>query len=276
MKKCTIALFMLMACSAMQAQVQLPQPSPTQTLKQDFALGSIEVKYSRPAAKGRKVFGDLVPFGKLWRTGANAATLIRFTEPVEINGNKIDTGTYAMYTVPGTDSWDIILNRGVKNWGVDGYKESEDVVRFKATTNRNANKIENFTMQFANVMPASCDLQLLWEKTIITIPIMANIKERIRKDIEAAMATDKKPYWQAVQFYNEWDNNVPKAIGYAEEAVKENPKAYWVWLYKARMEKASGNKAAAMASSKTSLELAKAAKNADYIKMNEDLQKSLK
>src|SRR5450631_522122 len=97
------------------AQVRMPQPSPTQTLKQDFGLGTIELTYSRPNAKGRKIYGDLVPYNKLWRTGANAATTIRFTDLVEMGGRRIDTGTYVMYTIPGIDSWDIIINKGIKN-----------------------------------------------------------------------------------------------------------------------------------------------------------------
>ena len=131
MKKITIVLSSLLIAATMNAQVKMPAPSPGQTIKQDFALGTIEVKYSRPVAKGRKVFGDLVPFNKLWRTGANGATIIKFTDAVEIKGKRIDTGSYALYTIPGTDTWEIILNKGVTNWGVDGYKESEDVARFK-------------------------------------------------------------------------------------------------------------------------------------------------
>ena len=118
------------------AQVKMPAPSPTQTVKQDFGIGTIELTYSRPSIKGRKIFGDLVPFNKLWRTGANAATKIVFSEPVEMGGKKVDTGTYVLYTIPGIDSWEVILNKGLKNWGTDGYKETEDVVRFKVEIGR--------------------------------------------------------------------------------------------------------------------------------------------
>ena len=119
MKKIAIACLALFATASINAQVRMPAPSPTQTIKQDFALGSIEVKYSRPAAKGRKVMGDLVPYNKLWRTGANAATLIKFTDAVEIQGKRVDTGSYVLYTIPGTDTWEVILNKGLNNWGVD-------------------------------------------------------------------------------------------------------------------------------------------------------------
>jgi len=269
------ALFLFLA-GTICAQVQMPAPSPTQTVTQQFALGSIEVKYSRPMAKGRKVFGDLVPVNKLWRTGANAATTIRFTDAVEIKGKKIDSGTYALYSIPGIEAWEIILNKGVNNWGMDGYKEAQDVVRFKVEPVKLNKKLESFTIQFNDVKPESCELQLMWEKTAVTIPVHANIKERLRKQLAAALQTDKKPWFEAAQFYNEYDHNISKALEYAGKAVEENPKAFWIWLYKARIEKDAGKTAAALASSQESLALAKAAKNDDYIKMNVELQKTLK
>jgi hypothetical protein len=276
MKKITLALSAFLIAGVVTAQVKMPAPSPTQTIKQDFALGSIEVKYSRPAAKGRKVFGDLVPFKQVWRTGANGATLITFSSPVEIKGNKIDTGTYALYTIPGDENWEIILNKGVKNWGSDGYTESDDVARFKVESNKLDKKVESFTIQFAEVKPESCDLQIMWDKTVVTLPISANIRGTIRAQLNEAMKTDKKPYWQAAQYYNEFEKNNAKALEYVTGAVNETPNAFWIWLYKARIEKEMGNKTAAMASANKSLELAKEAKNNDYIKMNQDLLKSLK
>jgi hypothetical protein len=258
------------------AQVKMPQPSSTQTIKQDFGMGAIELTYSRPTAKGRKIFGDLVPFNKLWRTGANAATKIVFTDAVELGGKKVDTGTYVLYTIPGVDSWEIILNKGLTNWGIDGYKETEDVIHIKAEPAKSNTKLETFTMQFANIKPESCDLQLLWEKTLVSIPVTTNIKDRLRAQIEAAMQTDKKPYWQAAQFYKEYDNNLTKALDNINNAIEANDKAFYMWLYKARIQQEAGDKAGAKVSAKKSLELAKAAKNDDYVKMNEDLLKKLK
>jgi len=276
MKKMTLALFAAgCICAVAGAQVKMPQPSSTQTIRQDFGMGAIELTYSRPNAKGRKIFGELVPYNKLWRTGANGATKIVFTDAVELGGKKIDTGTYVLYTIPGVDSWEVILNKGLKNWGIDGYKETEDVIRFRAEPTKTKGKLETFTMQFANIKPESCELQLLWEKTMVTIPITTNIKDRLRSQIEAAMQTDKKPYWQAAQFYNEYDNNQAKALENCTKAIAENDKAYWMLLYKAKLQKEMGDKAGAKESAKKSLELAKEAKNDDYVKMNEDLLKKL-
>jgi hypothetical protein len=258
------------------AQVKMPAPSTTQTIKQDFGLGAVEVIYSRPNTKGRKVFGDLVPYGKLWRTGANAATSIKFTEPVEIGGKKIDSGTYVLYTMPAGESWEVILNKGLTNWGVDGYKESEDVCRFTVESMKMKTKLETFTMQFAEVKAESCELHIMWEKTAVAIPITTNIKDKVRAQIEAAILAGKKPYWQAAQFYNEYDVNKAKALENCTKAAQENPKAYWVWLYKARIQKDMGDYTGAKESATKSLELAKEDKNDDYVKMNEDLLKKLK
>lgn len=258
------------------AQVKMPAPSPTQIIKQDFAIGTIELTYSRPVAKGRKIYGDLVPYNKLWRTGANAATKIVFSDAVEVGGKKVEAGTYVLYTIPGLESWEVILNKGLTNWGVDGYKESEDVARFKLEPMKMKNSLESFTMEFSDVKPETCSLDIKWEKTAVSIPIVANFKNEVRAQIEAAMKTDKKPYWQAAQFYNEYDKNLPLALENATKAAEENKEAFWIWIYKAKIQKEMGDKAGAMASSKQSLALAEAAKNDDYVKMNKGLQKSLK
>ena len=277
MKK-TLLLSIAISCFALlsMAQVKMPAPSPTQTIKQEFGIGTIELTYSRPSIKGRKIFGDLVPFNKLWRTGANAATRLVFSEPVEIGGKKIDSGTYVLYTIPGYDTWEVILNKGLDNWGIDGYKETEDVVRFKVEPAKMKSKLESFTMEFAEQTAESCSLNIKWEKTSVAIPVVANFKDKVRAQIEAAMKSNKKPYWQAAQFYNEYDKNLPVALDNVSQAIDQNKEAFWMWIYKAKIQKDMGYKAGAMESSKKSMELATAAKNDDYVKMNKDLQKTLK
>ncbi len=258
------------------AQIKMPAPSPAQTIQQDFGLGSIEIIYSRPNAKDRKIYGDLVPYNKLWRTGANAATKIIFTDAVELGGKKIDTGTYVLYSIPGVDSWEIILNKGLGNWGIDGYKEGQDVLRFKVVPQKIRTNYETFTMQFANIKPQSCDLQILWEKTAVNIPVTSNVKERLKIQIDKALQSDKKPYWQAAQFYKEYDENLNKALEYSTKAIEENKKAFWIYLYKAKIQQEMGDKSGAKITAQKSLELAREANNDDYVKMNEELIKKLK
>ncbi|MFT3908277.1 MAG: DUF2911 domain-containing protein [Ferruginibacter sp.] len=276
MKKLLLINFLTFIFLNSFAQVKMPAPSPTQTIKQDFAIGSIELKYSRPSAKGRAVFGELVPYNKLWRTGANAATVISFSDPVEINGKRVDSGSYALYTIPGVESWEVILNKGITNSGVAGYKESDDVLRFRCEPFKLKKKLETFTMQFGNIKSESCDLDIMWEKTMITINIESKIREKLKAQLEAAALTDKKSYWQAAQFYTEYESNTTKALDNVTKALAENPKAFWMWLYKAKIQKEMGDKAGAKESAKKSLELATAEKNEDYIRMNEALLKKLK
>ncbi len=278
MKKTFLAVFAFTALFFYNsyAQVKMPAPSPTQTIKQDFAIGNIELTYSRPSAKGRKVFGDLVPNGKLWRTGANEATKIVFSNPVEFAGKKIDAGTYVLYTIPSEESWDIILNKGLTNWGTEGYKETEDVARVKVIPAKIKNMVETFTIQIANIKPQSCDIEIQWEKTSVTIPVIANIKDKLKAQLEESLQKDeKKPYWQAAQFYFEYDENLPKALENVSKAAETDPKAYWILVYKAKIQKAMGNMKGAMESSKASMALAKEDGNEDYVKINKDLQKTL-
>src|SRR5829696_2494017 len=143
--------------------LRTPQPSTTQTIKQDLGIGSVELSYSRPGMKGRKIFGDLVPYGKVWRTGANSATRIKFSDDVTIGGQLLKAGEYAIYTVPGEKEWEFIINKGSANWGTE-YKQEDDIVRVKATPVKLDQTVESFTMQFANVKSNSTDLQLMLTK----------------------------------------------------------------------------------------------------------------
>src|SRR6202795_4934016 len=132
MKKCIIITIIVLNLSQIaQAQVKMPAPSPTQTILQDFGLGKIELTYSRPGIKGRQLFGEkseLVPLGKPWRTGANAATKIHFSDNVSIGGKTLDTGSYVIYTIPNKVQWDVVLSKGNAYPGSEGFKESDDVV----------------------------------------------------------------------------------------------------------------------------------------------------
>ena len=272
--KRSLAIFLIITfvfTHGLYPQVKFPSSSPVQTIKQEFALGTIELTYSRPSTGGRRVFGDIVPYGKLWRTGGNTTAKLSFSEPIEIYGRKLDSGAYALYMIPGLESWEIIINKGTKNTGTDGYKESEDVIRFKVDPIKTKTRTESLSLQFANIKPESCELHVMWEKKLIVIPISANIKEKIRAQIDAAMLTDKKPYWQAAQFYNEYDLNFNKALDNVNKATENNPKAYWMFLYKAKIQRELGDNAGAIISSRISLELSKEANNDDYVKMGEKM-----
>lgn len=279
MKKILLPLITLLACNFLNAQVQLPQLSPTATVIQNFGIGKITLVYSRPSVKERTLFADnsdLAPLGKLWRTGANQATKLNFSEPVTFGGKNIDTGSYALYTIPAAGEWEIILNKGVNNGGTNGYKESDDVARFKVPAENSTDlNVETFTMEFLNIKAESCDLALLWGNTMIAIPITNNFKDKSRASIETAMKGNDKPYWQAASFYYEYDKDYAKALDNINHALETNKDAYYMYMLKARIQKAINDNTGAKASAEKTIQLATTAKNDDYIKQANDLLKTL-
>jgi hypothetical protein len=275
MKKIVLLLSLFVSMGAMAQGIKTPAPSPTQTIKQDFALSSIELNYSRPLAKGRKIFGDLVPFGAMWRTGANGATKVTFGEDVKVGGVAVKAGSYALYTIPNANEWEVILNKGVNNGGLSGYKADEDVARFKVPSMSLPFSLESFTMIIADVMPNSANIQILWENTAVSIPVEANIDANVMKQIDAAMNVDNRPYFAAASYYFDNGKDMAKALEWANKAVEAQPKAYWVAHLKAKIQAKMGDKAGAKATALKSIELAKEAGNPDYVALNEKLIKTL-
>ena len=272
-----VAAFVTMFASA---QIKMPQASTTQKITQDFGMGSIELTYSRPNIKGRtalKEKSELAPLGSLWRLGANAATKIKFTDKVTIGGTELEAGTYVIYAIPGKEIWDVIINKGVNNWGTDGYKEAEDVVRVKVKAQKAANFAETFTMQFANIAAETCELHMAWAGVQVAVPISTNIKDRVRAQVEKALAADAvqaNTYNTAASFYYEFDKDYNKALVNITKAVEANKEAYWMFLLKARIEKGLGDKVSAKASAQKCIDIA-TGKNADYVTFANELIKSL-
>jgi hypothetical protein len=270
-----VAVCLLTASASMGQGIKMPAPSPTQTIKQQFALSAVEVTYSRPLAKGRTVMGDLVPYDKLWRTGANNATKITFGEDVKLNGQPVAAGSYALYTVPSKNGWEIVLNKGLKNWGVDGYKKEDDVVRFQTEAQDLPFAVESFMILFENVRPTTMTMMLAWEKTIVPVEITADIDGKVMAQIDSAMATPKKPYFSAASYYYESGKDLKKALSWADAATQEAPKAFYIFHLKAKIQARLGDKAGAKATAQQSIALAKEAKNDDYVALNEKLLANL-
>lgn len=260
-----------------EAQINMPAASPTQKITQAFGMGTIEITYSRPNINNRSLMkenSDLAPLNKLWRTGANAATRIKFTDNVTIGGKQLDTGAYVIYTIPGKEYWDVILNKGLNNWGTDGYKEAEDVVRVKVKAEKLNNAIETFNIQIGNVGYESCDLQISWGNTLVRLPISTNVKDRLRAQVEKALSAEKvnpSVYWNAANFYYEWDKDMNKALTSVNKATEASPNAFYMFLLKARIQKNLGDKVSAKASAEKCIELATVAKNDEYVKMAKEL-----
>jgi hypothetical protein len=262
------ALGVVVTTFAQAPKVDFPAASPACTLKQRVGLTDIEIVYSRPCVKGRKIFGGLLPYGEVWRTGANNATKIIFSTPVKINGAEIPAGTYALFTIPGEEEWTIIINKGSAQWGAYKYSDKDDVVRVKAKPAKLPFHVESFLIDINGISDESATMYLAWEHELTSTLV---------PQIEAVMASDEKnkPYFQSATFYYEHGQDLKKASEWVDAAIKQREWHNVVHL-KAKILAKLGDKEGALVAAKRSLEMATKAKDAGYVKMNEDLIASLK
>lgn len=259
MKKISLSLFMsaMLASAAFAQDFKMPAASPSATINQEFSTSKIEVTYSRPSAKGRKVFGDLVPFGKEWRTGANGATKITFGEEVSFGGKIVPAGTYSIYTVPGASEWKVMLNPETENWGLSGYDQSKNIASVSVKPSKTGNKVESFTISLDNLTKNSCDLNLAWENTKVVVPIKADNDGRIEEYLQSALNSDKPPYLVAARYYFEKDKNLEQALDYSNKAIEGNPKAFYMHWVKAEILSKMGKHQEAVAEAKIAADGAK-------------------
>ena len=256
-----------------QSSLKLPALSPTAKISQDFSISSIEINYSRPSMRGRKIFGDLVPYGKVWRTGANSATKIKIGEDMEIAGQKIKAGEYAIYTIPDKDSWRIILNTGTGNWGTDGYSKENDIARFTVKPGKLEEDVQTFTINITDITFNTCKIEMVWERTKVVLPVVANNSEAVETNINKALNHPPTvPYFQAASYYYETNQKTDLASSYVNKALEQDSKAFYIWYLKARIEKRLGHNDEAIAAAKKSMEMAKgSAFENDYINNNTKL-----
>jgi hypothetical protein len=257
-------------------QLSIPSPSPTQDLKQDFGLSFIELNYSRPGVKGRTIFGDLVPYDKVWRTGANGATTLEFGEPVIIAGTKIPAGKYGLLSIPGKTAWTFIITKQLDVTNPANYHESDDVVRVTAPVNNLNFSLETMTMDFANMSARSCDLELIWSNVAVRFAIQNNVDSTIMSRIDETMNKDNRPYYAAAMYYMNNGKDLNQALKWFTTATQQNPDAYFMFYQKAQCEAKLGKKKDAMETAQKGIDLAKKANNADYVSLNEKLIASLK
>ena len=257
-------------------QLNTPQPSPTANIKQNFALSSIEISYSRPGVKGRKIFGDLVPYGKVWRTGANNATTISFGEDLMIAGKKIEHGKYGLLTIPGETEWTFIITKQDTVTSPAQYSQDLDVVRVNAQPATLPFSIETMMINIDNIKSNSCVIGLAWDNVYVSFEVTADVDSKVMKQINDVMKGDNRPYFGAAFYYIENGKDLNKAVEWLDKAYAQTPEGFWILYQKARALKMLGKKADAIATSNKSIEIAKIAKNDDYVKLNEDLQKAMK
>ena len=265
----TIAAVILFSADA---QLKTPAPSPPQTIKQDFGLSAIELSYSRPGMKGRKIFGDLVPYGKIWRTGANNATTITFGDDVIIGGTKVPAGKYGLLTIPDKDNWTLIITKQLDiTTNISAYKQDQDAVRVIVNPMKMKESMETFTMQFANIKPTSCELDLMWDNIAVAMPITTDVETKVMAQIDQLMNKDNRPYYNAALYYLENGKDLKQALVWFDKAAEQQPDAYWVQHQRANCLAKLGKKEEAKAAAEKSIALAKTAKNDDYVRLNEKL-----
>jgi hypothetical protein len=253
-------------------KVEFPAPSPSCTLKQRVGLTDIEIDYSRPGVKGREIFGSLIPYGKVWRTGANSATKVIFSTPVKLNGTEIPAGTYALMTIPGKDEWTVIINKGAEQWGAYKYDEKADVARVTAKPINLPHSIETFTINIDDIKDDGSEIDLVWDKVKVPIKLEVDYADKLTAQIEQVMASDekKKPYFQAAMFYYNHGKDLEKAKTWVDAALAERDAHYIAYL-KAEILAKLGDKKGAIEAAKHSSELAEKANDNGYVQLNKDL-----
>jgi hypothetical protein len=258
------------------AQVlRTPAPSVPQFIRQDFGLSTIELSYSRPGVKSRKIFGDLVPYGKVWRTGANQATTLTFGDTVTIGGATILPGKYGLLTIPGATEWTFIITRQTDVTSAAAYKQDQDIVRVQASSHTLPFSVETFTIEFSNLTGSSCNLDLLWDNVAVGIPIQTNTDAKVMEQIAAVMNRDSHPYYQAALYYLENGKDLNKALEWFDKTITQEPGNFFFIYQKARTLAKLGRKQEAIAAAKQSMALAKQNNNNDYVSLNQKLIDSL-
>ncbi len=276
MKKIFLSAVAICGLLIAEAQLKTPAPSPAQTIKQDFGISTVELSYSRPAMKGRKIFGDLVPFGKVWRTGANQATVLTFGDDVTIGGTKIKAGKYGLLSIPEKNNWTLIITKQLDVTSPAAYKQDQDIVRTEVKTIGMDESMENFTMQFANIKSNSCELHIMWDKTAVVLPITTDVETKVMAQIDQLMNKDNRPYFNAAMYYMDNGKDLNQALAWFDKAVEAQPTAFWIHHQRANCLAKLGKKAEAKTAAEKSKELATAAKNNDYVELNNKLLAELK
>jgi tetratricopeptide (TPR) repeat protein len=274
-KQLLFTLLSGLLCTALSAQIKTPAPSPAAVVSQNVGLTKVTVEYSRPSVKGRKIFGNIVPYDKVWRTGANKITTIKFDNDVLVNGQKLAAGNYGLYTIPGLAQWTVIFNSDDKQWGAYAYDQKKDVLRLTVKPEKLVAKVENLNIDLEQNSPTQLEVRLSWEKTAVRFKVTHDAHEQILAEIKdktakADCTTDT--YFDAADYYYEKGLDLNQAAAWADKVV-EKDKQYWTYQLRARIYAKLGQCEKAVADAKISLEMAKKDGDDAYIKKNEQILK---
>jgi hypothetical protein len=269
----SLLLFLSLINNSIAQQIRIPSPSPLCEYKQRVGLTDITIVYSRPGVKGRKIFGDLVPYNKLWRSGANMATSITFSDDVKIEDNKLAAGSYALFTIPRMNEWTLIFNSDIDQDGTAQYDESKDVLRVKVKPATLQENTESLIIGINDIRNDHANLVLAWANTIVTARIDVNTDAVVMADIDRAMnsSADAGTYWAAANYYFETDRDMPKALEWINKSIELGNNRFWVVHLKAKIQQKLGDCSGAIVTAEVSKKLAQEAGNDDYVALNDKL-----
>ncbi|HEX9657571.1 MAG TPA: DUF2911 domain-containing protein [Bacteroidota bacterium] len=267
----TIAIAIACGCwTSAQAQLETPAASPKGKVEQRVGVMDVTIEYSRPGVKGRKVFGDLVPYGEVWRTGANAPTTISFSDPVKLEGKDIPAGKYSLYTIPGEQEWTIIINKKASG----GRDEKEDQATFKIRPTALASSTETFTINVTDIRTSTANVELAWDKTSakfkMEFDVDAKVMAAIKKAMENPLEDVASMYFQSASYYYENGKDLKQALEWINKSLEINGDPFFIWRVKSQIQAALKDYKGAIASAETSKAKAKEAGNDQFVKFNDD------
>lgn len=236
---------------------KIPEASPFISVRQDFSTSFIQLEYSRPSVRGRKIFGGLISYDKLWRAGANLATKLTFGEDVIFADNKLSQGTYVLYIIPSKKQWTVILNKGLQNWGLSGYMAEMDILRVNLPLINLVNLQETFEISVENITKNSCQLVIKWENSMIAIPIKSENEKLIENMVYKLSHSDHPPYLVLARYFLANKKNLDQALEYVQIELNKNPKAFHIEALKAEILLQLGKKDEAIKSAELFLEESK-------------------
>ncbi|MFC6877008.1 DUF2911 domain-containing protein [Flavobacterium myungsuense] len=276
MRNIIVVLAMMVVNFVIEAQVKTPAPSPKSKLEQVVGLTDVAIEYSRPSAKGRTIFGDLVPFGKMWRTGANANSTISFSDDVVIDSKTIKKGKYALFATPKAESWEIVFYTDTDNWGIpDEFNESKVALRTTVKSEMLNRSVESFTIAINNLDNNFAHLELSWEKTLVAVKFEVPTQKAALANIEKALAGPSAgDYFSSAQYFFQSNGDMNKALEYINKAVSMTKDGmdvpFWHLRLKSLIQGKLNDKKGAIETAKLSIAGAEKAKNEDYVKMNKE------
>ena len=258
-----------LASSAVEAQIQKASASPRAVLQQRVGLADVTLDYGRPSMRGRRIFGALEPFGRVWRTGANASTKITFSDHLRFAGVDVPSGTFALYTIPGREEWTVILSRNTELWGAGGYDPAQDVLRVQVPVLALVEPQETLSIDFEAFHANGADLVLRWEHTKVSLPVFVDSDQRVLTEItdkieHARGDVTAATYFDAAMFYFEKELDLEQSARWMDAAIERAPRAFWMVYYRGELALAMGDEAGARRLAEDALRMASAVPNADY------------